>query len=160
MAITVEIKNFGVLTDLVGKFPRIAAEHVTKGIGLSLSAIQGQAKREAPYGVSALLRNNWVQNVAPLRGALRSGQEYATDVHEGTRPHYVSPKELAPWAAKKGLNPYAVSKSIQRKGTKANPFLKRAVDGTASTVDRFFGEAADRITRDISRGSGEVVKFD
>lgn len=159
MAVEIQIKNYGVIRDLVDRFPRVAATHVGKAIGLSLSAIQGNAKIEAPYGVSSLLKNHWLQSVAGLEGALRSGQEYATDVHEGTPPHYVSPKELEKWAAKKGLSPYAVSKSIQKKGTKANPFLKRAAGKTANAIDRFFAAAGDGITGELGRGDGDVVKF-
>lgn len=159
MAVEIQIKNYDVIRDLVGKFPRVAATHVGKAIGLSLSAIQGNAKIEAPYGVSALLKNHWLQSVAGLEGALRSGQEYATDVHEGTPPHHVPADELKKWAAKKGLNPYAVSKSIAKKGTKANPFLKRAAGKTADAIDRFFAAAGDSITKELGRGGGGVVKF-
>jgi hypothetical protein len=67
----------------------------------------------------------------------------------GTAPHYVSPRVLAPWAEKKGLNPFAVSKSIQKKGTKANPFFADTVEYSEKGIDRIFKDALTKITKEI-----------
>ena len=47
---------------------------------------------------------------------------------------YVSPKALEKWARSKGLNPYAVSKSIMKKGTKPQPFLIPAFEEKENSI--------------------------
>lgn len=96
-----------------------------------------EAKKECPRGVgkggglmgsinyeSYTFKDGWVVLVG-------TNQKYAKGVEEGQKPHYVSPKDLVLWCQRK-LNlsrdeaeraSYAVSKKIQKEGTKAQPFL-------------------------------------
>lgn len=149
--VKLEIKNLSKLTALATRYPAASERHVGAAIKRSLVRIFGEEKKEAPVGVSAQLRDRWELVTARFAGSLTSGVNYAKGVHDGRGPHYVSPAALAPWAAKKGLNPYAVSKSIERKGTKANPFLQRAVDNTAKAVENEFAVAIDAILTDVTR---------
>jgi len=73
---------------------------------------------------SSVFKDGWVVLVG-------TNQTYAKGVEEGTKPHYVAPADLVLWCKRK-LNlsgseavsaSYAVSKKIQKKGTKAQPFL-------------------------------------
>lgn len=147
--ISIEIKGIEKLTKMAERFPVVSEKHINTAINRSLVRIFGQEKQDAPFGVSGSLRDRWTLFVGRFQGYLRSQMPYAVDVHEGTPPHYVSPKALAPWARKKGLNEYAVSKSIARKGTKANPFFKRAVDEVSGDVQKEFDTALDNITKEL-----------
>ena len=148
--IELKIKNLDRLIDITEQFPAIAEKHVNQAIARSIVRILGQEKREAPFGVTGHLRDNWATNFGRFTGSLRSNSEYSAAVEYGTSPHYVSPQQLAPWAAKKGLNPYAVSKSILKKGTKANPFFKRSVSSQESDVQNEFDIAIKNILKEVS----------
>jgi hypothetical protein len=50
-------------------------------------------------------------------------EDYGEWVDSGTRPHKVSPQKLEAWCNRKGLNPFAVAKNIEKYGTQAQPFM-------------------------------------
>lgn len=147
--VSVEIRGLDELTKRIEKFPAISEKHVNKAINRSLIRVLGEAKREAPFGVSGGLRDRWDVIVGRFTGVLRSGVGYAKGVEEGTPPHKVSASAIAPWAIKKGLNPWAVAKSIEKKGTKANPFLQRAVNHEEGNINKEFGDALENIIEEI-----------
>lgn len=149
MGVQIEIRGLEKLVKIAEKYPAVAEKHINFAISRSLARILGAEKREAPFGVSGQLRDRWDLRTKRFEGSLRSGVSYAMAVHEGSRPHYVSPEALRPWAMKKGLNPFAVSKSISKKGTKANPFFQRALDNVEDDINKEFKEALINITKDI-----------
>lgn len=149
MSVQIEIKGLNKLVAIADKYPSVAEKHINKAISRSLARILGAEKREAPFGVSGQLRDRWDLKVGRFQGSLRSGVSYSMAVHDGTRPHFVSVESIRAWANKKGLNPYAVAKSIGKKGTRANPFFKRAVDSVEDSVNKEFDEALVNITKDI-----------
>ena len=62
---------------------------------------------------------------------LRSSRNYSEAIEYGTKPHFVSASDLKGWAKKKLGDEklaYAVSKSIAKKGTQAQPFMRPAFD--------------------------------
>lgn len=148
--IKIEINNLDKLLKMAEKYPAKAEKHVDKAIKRSLVRVLGEEKKEAPFGVSGNLRDNWLTRFGRFNGSLTSNSPYAVAVHEGTTPHYVSPSALMAWAKKKGLNPFAVSKSIAKKGTKANPFFQRAVDNSEESINKDFDKALDDLVKDIA----------
>lgn len=155
MAIVVKIKNLEKLTELASKFPAASEKHINKAINSSLVRIFGQEKQEAPFGTTGQLRDRWNILLGRFVGKLRSGVAYALAVHEGTKPNprkiglYKNP-DFVRWAVRRGLNPFLVARSIAKKGTKANPFLQRAVDKEEKAVDREFENALKNIVADIT----------
>jgi hypothetical protein len=149
--ITLQIKGLEKLTKLAERFPVVAEKHINTAINRSLVRIFAEEKKEAPFGVSGSLRDRWTLKVGRFQGFLRSDLPYAVGVHEGTPPHYVSAKALMPWAANKGLNPYAVAKSISKKGTRANPFFQRAIDNASPAVQKEFATALTNITIEVTK---------
>jgi HK97 gp10 family phage protein len=150
----ITINGLSELINTVDKYPAISEKHVNKAIRDSLLRIQREATKNAPFGTSGNLRNNWKVNMKRFEGSLSSGAKeknfsYGTSVEFGTKPHYVSGSNLSIWASRRGLNPYAVAKSISKKGTKANPFFKNSIDSQRNTVDRLFGEALENIIKEI-----------
>ena len=101
--------------------------------------IQRKAQGYAPKDTGALRRSIRIDRrfaKAKTAGGVRSGiavvvrSPYGLFVHEGTKPHMPPVSALRGWASRKGMSPWAVAYGIKRKGTKAQPFLKRAADET------------------------------
>lgn len=149
MSVELEIKGLDKVIKIADTYPAVAEKHINRAIKTSINLIAGVVATKAPRGVTGDLRNAWKKEFSRFFGRISSGVEYSMAVEYGTAPHYVSPKQLAPWAQKKGLNPYAVSKSIQKKGTKANPFFQETADYASDGIDRVFAQALVDITKEI-----------
>ena len=150
MAVELEIKGFNKLIVQIERYPQISEKYVNNAINRSLVRILGQEKQQAPVGVSANLRDNWKVDIGRFQGSLKSMAPYGMAVHQGTAPHYVSGETLKAWAARKGLNPWAVAKSIAKKGTKANPFLQRSIQVENENINNEFSNALNAILKEVS----------
>jgi type IV secretory pathway TrbD component len=150
MAVELTIVGLDKLVAAMEKYPATSEKHVNAAIQRSLVRILGQEKQQAPVGVTGNLRDNWRIDIGRFEGALKSMAPYSMAVHAGTKPHFVSGETLKAWAARKGLNPWAVAKSIAKKGTKANPFLQRSVQVEGDNVNREFSNALGAILKDIT----------
>lgn len=146
----IEIKNLDKLIATMEKAPAIAEEYVGKAMQRALIRVLTEEKKVAPFGVTGNLRDNWNIFIGRFEGRLTSMSPYAAAVNYGTAPHHVSPAQLAPWAAKKGLNPFAVAKSIAKKGTRANPFFDKAVASAENGVNKEFETATADIIKALS----------
>lgn len=155
--IEVEIKGLNKLAELAEKYPAISEKHISRAISRSLIRIQDSAKRNAPFGTSGQLRQNWVLKMGRFEGSLGSGAKansypYGTAIEFGTGPHRINVSNNEPfklWARRKGLNPYAVAKSIAKKGTKANPFFGKSIDEQQDAVEKEFDQAINGILEEI-----------
>jgi hypothetical protein len=134
-AVSVQLVNFERLQEVADRYPQVSEKYVGQAIQRSLLRVMGSAKREAPMGVTGFLVNKWSVKMGRFTGSLVSDSEHAVYVHNGTKPHWAPIDPLAKWAQRKGLNPYAVRNSIAMKGTRANPFLRRAVDKEVENID-------------------------
>lgn len=150
MGVELQIKGFDTLIKQIEKYPSISEKHIGSAISRSLVRILGQEKQQAPVGVTGNLRDNWKIDITRFAGSLRSNAPYSMAVHMGTGPHKVSGESLKAWAARKGLNPWAVAKSIAKKGTKANPFLRRSIDIEGENVNREFSNALSGILKEVT----------
>jgi hypothetical protein len=152
MQIVFEIKGLDKLKSIADKYPRVAEKHVNYAIQRSLVRLFGEEKRQAPFGVSGNLRDRWNISLGRFTGKLTSGVLYSIFVEFGTRPHIVSvTKDFMRWANKKGLNPWAVAKSIQKKGTQANPFFQRSILRTRKGMSDEFHTALKNIINEIRK---------
>ena len=147
---SLEITGLNRLKKLCNQFPAVTEKYANKAIAKAMVRILGEEKREAPFGVSGLLRDNWLITNGRFTGKLASNAPYAADVEYGTLPHHVSGTALIPWANKKGLNPWAVAHSIARKGTKANPFFHRAIESAAPHIQDDFKDAFDDAMKELA----------
>ncbi len=147
--VQLEIKGLNKLIKLGEKFPKTTEKHVNTAINRSLVRIWAKEKVEAPVNTGNL-RDNWLLQVLRFSGTLRSNAPYANAIEYGTRPHFVSAERLQGWARKRGLNPWAVSKSIAKKGTKANPFFQRSVAGAEVGVNAEFKKAIDDTLKELT----------
>lgn len=134
--VDLKLVNFERLQEVADKYPQVAEKYVGQAIQRALLRVMGAAKKEAPMGVTGFLAGKWNIKMERFTGSLVSGSEHAVYVHNGTKPHWAPIDPLAKWAKRKGLNPYAVRNSIAMKGTRANPFLRRAVDQEVENIDK------------------------
>lgn len=155
--LTIEINGLKELMKVADKYPSISERHIGSAINRSLIRIQDQAKKNAPSGDTQQLRQNWVLRMGRFEGSLesgakRNGYSYGLAVEYGTKPHFI-PVANNPmfklWAERRGLNPWAVSRSISRKGTKAKPFFKPAIDSQKTNIDNEFEKAFTNIIKDL-----------
>jgi HK97 gp10 family phage protein len=154
---TIEVKGLDELMLVAEKYPNISEKHINKAINRSLIRIQDQAKKNAPSGDSQQLRQNWKITMGRFAGSLQSGAKnggysYGLAIEFGTRPHYIPVKNnpmFQLWATRRGLNPYAVSKSISKKGTKAKPFFQPSIDSQKSKIDEEFNKAMDNLMKEL-----------
>lgn len=92
---------------------------------LERSAIKTQSyfRIRMPVGVTSQLRRNIVYHWNDrLSVTIEPTAPYADYVEYGTRPHWTSVHNLEAWSRLRGLNPYAVQRSIAKHGTKPNPY--------------------------------------
>jgi len=65
---------------------------------------------------------------------------YALPIEYGTKPHFVSPEYLKGWAGRvlgDENAAYAVAKKIERKGTRAHPFMRPGLFQSKSKIQAF-----------------------
>lgn len=149
--IQVKINGLNKLTKIAQQYPAVSEKYINKAISLSLLRILGAEKVEAPFGVSGLLRDNWQTSFGRFEGSIKALAPYAAYVHEGTAPHMPPVDQITPWANKKGISPWAIAMSIKKKGTKANPFLKRAVDKVQHDIEGEFATALQGTLDEVAR---------
>ena len=153
MNVTVNVQGLNKLQKIAQQYPAVSEKYINQAITVALTRIFGNEKREAPFGVSGLLRDNWKLTTGRFQGMLESLAPYAAAVHEGTQPHMPPVDALTPWANKKGISPWALAMSIKKKGTKANPFLTRAIDDSTDGIESDFLNA-------LNSTLAEVTAFD
>lgn len=155
MATAIEIKGLEKLIKLADKYPAVAEKHVNSAIKVSLELIKSVARSGAPVGVGRNLREGWAIQMGRFSGKLTStarsetGFAYGLAIEHGTRPHWVPISALKPWAEKKGINPWAVQRSIAKKGTKPNPFFSKAVEYVLPGVEKQVSGAIDATLKEI-----------
>ncbi len=120
-----------------------------RAMDVSMRLVRTTARDLVPVDTGALRRSIQYNVVSSLRsgvkGEIGPREPYGADVEFGTKPHKVSAVALSSWAKKKGLNPYAIAKGIERKGTKAHPFMYPAVDRSIEAVKDIFSKVIDYI---------------
>ena len=154
MAVALKVNGLNKIMTLAERYPAISQKHIDKAIGVSINLIWATSVSKSPIGATGNLRRGWVKEFTPFYGRLSNTTSYASDVEYGTPPHYVSPAELEPWVKKKGLPPWlakVISRSIEKKGTKANPFFSDSIDYVSDAVDNEFTKALSEITSELSK---------
>jgi HK97 gp10 family phage protein len=154
----IEIQGLDNLMKIAEKYPRISEKHINKAINNTLIRIQDQAKKNAPSGDTQQLRQKWNIKMGRFEGLLESGarsggKQYGMSIEYGLKAGHRIPVKNNPvfqlWATRRGLNPYAVAKSIEKKGTKAQPFFQPAIDSQKQNADNEFSKAMDKILKEI-----------
>ena len=134
--------------------------------------IRKQAQKETPKFSGSLSRSIHVQKIQtrgrlPQSVKIYASRRYAKYVHGDekisgklkltkpytrSKPHYPPIKKLKPWAEAKGLNPYAVQRSIGKKGTPLVPFFLIAEKKTRIKRNAVTRNTAKEIEREFKKG--------
>ena len=83
-----------------------------------------------------------------LRGFLRSTAAHSRWVNFGTKPHHPPVAALVPYARLRGIDPWALAKTIAKRGTKAQPFFDR---GSEETQAKLREELPSALRRGVQR---------
>ena len=134
--------------------------------------IRKQAKKEAPQFTGSLSRSIHVERIKakgrlPQSVKIYSSRSYAKFVHGDEKisgklkltkpftrsvPHFPPIKKLLKWSKAKGLNPYAVQRSIGKKGTPLVPFFLIAEKKTRVKRNAATRNTAKQIEREYKKG--------
>ena len=151
MPITVEVPDLVKLESDFKRAPSKVTEEIEKALTKSAILIQRNAIKESPIDTGRL-RSNIIYRVFFGTAVISPNVDYAVYVHEGTRPHSMPFNAVEPWARRKGIPAGAVWQSIRHKGTKGNPFMRRAAEQSGDGVRKFFKDAADNVGKFLAKG--------
>jgi len=92
-----------------------------------------------------------VQEAGNGQITVRTKQDYLKYVVTGTKPHFPPIKSIEPWATRHGINPFALQKSIGKKGTKKNDFIKKVYDVSMPEAVKGFDNAMNALVTAMVR---------
>jgi hypothetical protein len=149
--ITIKIEDIHGLEKAIAAFGEdLVREQIPAAFATFGVAVQRAARGVVSVDTGALRKSISVDLFQTNRTqGVESGptQKYGEGVENGRPPHVVSPKALEGWARRRGLNPYAVARSIAKKGTKAHPYLIPSFQAELPSVEGLIFEAADTAFR-------------
>jgi len=147
VAITIKVKNLDRIQMMFKKAPMKMTTALHKAINRIVLKIERDAKRNAPVnkkgGGGNLRQSIRSMMIGPARGKVEAGAGYAVFVHEGTRPHIIRIRQRKVLANKREGKIFG--KVVHHPGTKANPFLQKAVDDNENFIDKEFESAVKKV---------------
>ncbi len=128
-----------------------SAKVVREFLDKAAHSVEAKAKDIVTHD-SGLLRSSITPLVdpspMPLWAKIGPSKAYGLYVEMGTRPHWPPIGPLKDWARRHHISPYAVAASIAKHGTKAQPFMKPALENSKGDIDKFLVEAGTKLQRD------------
>ena len=146
--IKIDIRNFDKIKETFRRSPIKMATELSRAVGRIILRIESDAKREAPVGKrsgGSLRQSISSKMLGIAKGQVRVGSGYGIFVHEGTRPHIIRIRNKKVLADRRSNRIFG--KIVQHPGTKANPFLKRAVDKNNLLINKEFEKAIERVLK-------------
>jgi HK97 gp10 family phage protein len=135
--ISIEIKNLPEIKAAFKQSPAVMVKNLDTAIRKTIFKIESRAVKNAPVKTGRL-RASVYTTFAPMQGEIGFNANYAEFVHDGTEPHLIFPKSRQALFWKGASHPV---KSVMHPGTRANPFLRKAVDDSSNDVDDYFAQA-------------------
>lgn len=131
--------------------PNVSREPILRFLRRSAFTVEARAKEKAPVD-RGRLRNSISHRIdeQQVRAVVFAGVNYAADVEFGMRPHWPPVGALQPWARRHGFpagpaGDFLVRRAIARRGTKAQPFMKPALDESLQDIEGFLELAGREI---------------
>lgn len=145
--LTVKIQGFDKIVKGLKKAPEVAVKELGTALSKSMVVTHAQALKEAPVnkqGGGGNLRQN-IKSVRKnrLSGEIDSRAKYSGFVHEGTGPHIIRARNKEVLANRRKGQIFG--KVVRHPGTKANPFMTRALTKSEERINRFFQTAINNI---------------
>jgi len=138
---------------LIKKYPQKLYEVNKRFLPDAGALIQGEAKRNLRANRTTnegQLRSSIVSDVGRDEVKIGSNLEYAAHVEYGTRPHFPPISAIQEWARKKigdgsKSTAFLIARKISRVGTKAQPFLRPALDVNRKNLVRMWKKYFRRV---------------
>jgi hypothetical protein len=157
MPVTLRLEGAEPLARALRRSPAVVAAAQAQAMEASLLLLERDARRGARQDTRRLM--NSITHAVAGRGTTLTGRVgpsvgYGLYVERGSRPHWPPIAALVGWARRHGVSPYAVQRSIARKGTRARPFLLPAFTRNAAAIVARFARAGARVTAALATESG------
>ncbi|MFZ3032258.1 MAG: HK97-gp10 family putative phage morphogenesis protein [Candidatus Moraniibacteriota bacterium] len=150
--INFEIRGLDKLRTALKRAPALAIQEFGKAIQKSALTIQSNAIKEAPVnkatGGGNLRQNIRVTSMTKTRAVVTSKAPYSIFVEEGTSPHTIEVKNKRVLANKRTGQFFG--KKVNHPGTRANPFMRRAVDKSKGLVESYFMTAMNKVLKSLT----------
>ena len=146
VSLKLEIDN-GKLLLAVRRAPKLLESNMRKAISRIVQTIARSARRDAPKAASTLTHSIQARMISALQGEVKPTVNYAAAVEQGSGPQGPNPAlpagkppvaDILEWVRVKKIVPHdpsmdeftladIIAKSIQKKGTRPQPYLGPAV---------------------------------
>ena len=147
--VRVTIKNADEIKSAFKTAPERVSAEIGTAINRIITRVENEAKREAPVnkqGGGGNLRQSITSKMTGrTSGMVEVGASYGVYVHEGTSPHIIRVRTKRVLADKRSNSIFGAV--VHHPGTRANPFLQRAVDNQSSFIDKEFENAVERAVK-------------
>lgn len=148
----VEIQGLDKFLAGLKKYPQYSIDEMGKAVARSVGLLQSQTIKEAPVNKVAN-GGNLRQSVRSsmknkLSGEVRVDANYGIFVHEGTSPHEIRATNAKVLANRRTGQFFG--KVVRHPGTRANPFLQRAINLVNPRMNELFKEAIDKVLKKVA----------
>ena len=147
LAVNVEIDGLNDLIRDIRKAGGDAEPLVTAALTNSSTHVQQEVRGRAPHAFGTLQRSVLPEVHYPT-AEVTVQEAYGRDVEEGTGPHTPPSDAIERWIRKKGIPSKAlwpIIKTIEKRGTKAQPFFKPGWEASQGYIDDQFQKVMDRM---------------
>ncbi|MFA5999211.1 MAG: hypothetical protein WC747_04300 [Candidatus Babeliales bacterium] len=120
---------------------------MTAALTNSTTHVQQEVRSRAPHAFGTLQRSVLPEVRYPV-GEVSVQESYGRDVEEGTGPHTPPSDAIERWVKKKGLPGSAlwpIIKTIEKRGTRAQPFFKPGWEASQSYIGEQFDKVMDKL---------------
>jgi hypothetical protein len=148
MGLTINVNTKGV-TDALGKVPAVLVSEINRAVKESYVSIQRDARKNHNFKTRS---SNLIKSVSidfksirePSRGVyLDTGKaKYGPMVHEGTKPHKITPKNKKKLRWANG-GKFTFAKSVNHPGTKPDQFVYKAANDNQTKIITAISTAID-----------------
>lgn len=150
--LTVKIDGLSELQRSLRLAPAMTVKEVSKAVQKSMLTVQSNAMKEAPVnkqgGGGNLRQSIKSAMVSILRGEVVANAKYAAYVEGGTRPHPIAVINKKVLANKRTGQIFG--KLVHHPGTRANPFMARAIEKSREKIVGFFKIAMINVVKSIT----------
>lgn len=166
IGVQITFSNLTAIREAFMRMPARTVEALSEAVSKSALMIESEAKKEAPVnkqpGGGQLRQRIRAQMMTRLSAVVVAAVKYSGAVEAGTRPHLIVPVRAhvlaAPariargWTGKVSKRGYAIfGKVVHHPGTKANPFMHRAVKNAGKAMQGFFSDALRKVFAELPR---------
>jgi len=152
MEISIKIEGIEKLAAGAAAAPATLESEVKVALVAGSLLIEGAARGLAPKDTGRLA-GSITHNISGLTSRIGPSAGYGLFVEMGRsagKPPPVS--AVAGWAARHGVNPYVLARSIGRRGTRKRPFMKPAFESNVGRVTALFVKVGARVVARMAGG--------